>query len=114
MPYTSRIPQIASELAVAVDTALLAGAEKVRADAETRLEPHRLSGALEDQIVVDDRKRAGIYVRAGDPKDPSFAFWGMLLEHGTEHSAPYPFLVPALEENREHITGEVKAAIGRL
>jgi HK97 gp10 family phage protein len=114
MPYTSRIPQVVSELAVAVDNALLEGAEQVKEDAETRLAPHRKSGELERQLHIDDRKKAGIYVIAGDPKDPTFAFWGMLLEHGTSHSAPYPFLIPALEENRDRIVAAATAAVRAL
>lgn len=114
MPYKSRIPRVASALEIAVDAALVEGANRVKDDAERRLAPHRHTGELERQLRVDDRKKAGIYVVAGDPKDPNFAFWGMLLEHGTAHSAPAPFLVPALEENRAGIVTLAEAAIKAL
>lgn len=110
----SRLAEISAELPKLVDDALKEGAELVAADAERRLEPHRLSGALEGQIYVDDKKRAGIYVRAGDPKDPSFAFYGHLIEFGTSHSPPFPFLVPALEENAGTVERLARVAIGRL
>ena len=74
----------------------------------TQPRPHRRTGELEQQVHVDDQKREGVYVVAGDPSDP-IAFWGHMLEHGTSHSPPYPFLVPALEENEEAIKGAVAA-----
>jgi hypothetical protein len=55
-----------------------------------------------------------VYVLAGDPKDPSFAFYGHMIEFGTSHSPPYPFLVPALEDEHELIVDDVRAVLGRL
>lgn len=107
----SRLPAIIGSLAVVVDDAVIKGAHLVQADAERRLAPHRRTGELEQQVHVDDQKREGVYVVAGEPTDPSFAFWGHMLEHGTSHSPPYPFLVPALEENEERIKGMVIAAV---
>lgn len=110
----TRLPEIAATLDSRVDAALKAGAEAVAKDAETRLEPHRFSGELESQVHVDDKQREGIYVMAGDPADPSFAFWGHMLEHGTSHSAPHPFLVPALESNRSGVEDLVRIAVRAL
>jgi HK97 gp10 family phage protein len=110
----SRLPEIAAALPRVVDAAVVKGAHQVAADAERRLRPHRLSGELGDQIHVDDRQREGVYVIAGDPADPSFAFYGHMVEHGTTHSAPHPFLVPALEENQNEIVRMVRTGIGRL
>ena len=110
----SRLPQIAAELPRAVDRVLVAGAYAVAASAQQRLEPHRRTGELEQQTHVDESQREGIYVVAGDPSDPSFAFWGHMLEHGTSHSAPHPFLVPALEGNRDEIVTATAAALRAL
>jgi HK97 gp10 family phage protein len=110
----SRLPAIASELKIAVDAAIVKGAHAVAADAERRLEPHCRTGELEQQVHVDEAQREGVYVVAGDPKDPSFAFWGHMLEHGTSHSPPYPFLVPALEENRTAIEQLVRVSLRGL
>ena len=107
----SRLGEIAAELPSRVDAAIKHGAELVAADAETRLGPHKVSGELEQQVAVDDREREGIYVLAGDPSDPSFAFYGHMLEHGTSHSAPHPFLVPALEASQSEIENLVMVAL---
>jgi HK97 gp10 family phage protein len=107
----SRLGEIAAELPSRVDAAIVHGAHLVAEDAERRLAPHRLTGELEEQVHVDERQREGVYVIAGDPADPSFAFWGHMLEHGTSHSPPYPFLVPALEANQSEVENLVKAAL---
>jgi HK97 gp10 family phage protein len=114
MTYTSRIPQIAAALPSVIDAALRQGAELIADDAETRLAPHKLSGELEREIHVDDKQRDGIYVVAGDPSDPSFAFYGHMLEFGTSHSAPRPFLVPAFEANRDNVVSLATAAVKGL
>lgn len=110
----SRIPKITGELAVAVDAAIVAGAHRVAATAEQRLGSHRVSGELEQQVHVLDRKREGVYVVAGDRSDPSFAFYAHMLEFGTTHSPPYPFLVPSLEAHHEDIVASVTAAVRRV
>lgn len=106
----SRLPEIAATLPGRVDAALKAGADLVAEDAIVRVHPHRLGGELEDAIHVDDRQREGIYVIAGDDT----AFYGHLVEHGTSHSAPYPFLVPALEANQDRIEHLVRESLGHL
>lgn len=110
----SRLPQIAATLPGLVDRAIVQGAHLVAEDAQQRLGPHRVSGELEQQLHVDEGQREGVYVMAGDPKDPSFAFWGHMLEHGTSHSAPYPFLVPALKANEHEIVTLVHGALEGL
>jgi HK97 gp10 family phage protein len=108
----SRIPKIVGEMAVAVDAVVVAGAQRVADNAAMRV--RRREGELARQTHVDDRKREGVYVLAGDPKDPSFAFYGHMIEFGTSHSPPYPFLVPALEDEHELIVDDVRAVLGRL
>jgi HK97 gp10 family phage protein len=112
--WFSSLPEIARKIVSETDAAIVAGAEVVKQEADRRLEPHRLTGELERQTHVDDRKRAGVYVMAGDPKDPSFAFWGPFLEFGTRHAPAYPFLVPALEEKRDEVVTLVAEAVRRV
>jgi HK97 gp10 family phage protein len=114
MALKSRIPQITIEIRVLVDEAIVQGAHQVAEDAAIRLRPHRRSGELEDQIHVDERQREGVYVIAGDSRDPSFAFYGHMVEHGTSHSPPHPFLVPALEENRDPIVNDARRRLRAL
>ena len=111
MSYESKIPKFLAELAPAIDAALVKGAHLIADDAQQRLHPHRLTGELEREVHVDDRKRRGVWVLAGDPKDPFFAFYGTFLEFGTRHAPAYPFMIPAFESKRDEVTGLVDAAV---
>jgi HK97 gp10 family phage protein len=102
----SRLPEIASRLAPAVDAAIHEGADIVSAGAKDRCPV--LTGALRDAIHVEEGEVPGeVLVVAGNRK----AFYGHMVEHGTVHSAPHPFLIPALEANRETIVSMVRAAL---
>lgn len=101
---TSRLPQIAASLPSRMKAVAEAGAEKIAEDAKARV--HVDSGALRDAIHVDSQPE-GVYVVAGDTD----AFYGHLEEFGSSHSAPHPFLVPALEEN---VAGIERMAAGAL
>lgn len=110
----SRLPQIAVEIQVVVEQALEFGAETVAEDARERVRPHRLTGRLEEAIHIDTQ-REGVYVVAGGKaEEGDDVFWGHLLEHGTSHSAPHPFLVPALDDNRGDVVARVQASLRRL
>ena len=37
-----------------------------------------------------------------------------MVEHGTSHSPPHPFLVPALEEEREQVQVIARIELGKL
>ena len=102
----SRLPAIAAELHGLVEAALQPGAHLI-ADAAKQRAPVE-TGELRDAIHVDTQPE-GVYVIAGDNK----VFWGHLVEHGTSHSAPEPFLVPALEANRKAVVKLAKQALKR-
>jgi HK97 gp10 family phage protein len=107
----SRIPQIIVEIQVIAEESTREGAETVRDSAELKLQPHRLSGRLAEATHVErDEDENGYAVVAGD-RD---VFWGHFLEHGTSHSAAYPFLVPSLEENRKEIVDQARRRLARL
>lgn len=107
----SRIPQIVVEIEHFVEDAIEEGAEDVRAAAEARLQPHRVTGRLAEETHVH-KEPEGFYVVAGD--DTGDVFWGHMLEHGTSHSPPYPFLVPSLEERRGRIVNRVSGRLRNL
>ena len=110
MALKSGIPEFIAGLEAAVRAAELAGAEMVVASAKERV-PYdpATKHHLRDAIHTEETEE-GVLVVAGD-KD---AFWGNWVEHGTTHSPPHPFLVPALEENRAAIIDGVSAAIRKL
>lgn len=107
----SRLPQIALQIDIVVEEAIEAGAEQVADSARVRVGPHRVTGRLEDAIHVEEESE-GFYVVAGGGDED--VFWGHLLENGTSHSAPYPFLVPSLEENRSDVVDRVKNSLRTL
>jgi hypothetical protein len=111
--WFSSLPEVAAKMVAGVDAAMVEGANRVKDEADRRLEPHRLTGELERQTHVDAKQREGVYVMAGDPSEGEFAFWGAFLEFGQGHGPPYPFLVPALEQEQEGIVGMVAAAVRR-
>lgn len=92
---SSRIPEIIAELPVIVDAAMKESARLVEQDAKERV-PVR-TGKLRDAIHTERKSWATYEVVGGDGE----AFYGHMVEFGTEHSGGEPFLVPALEENRE-------------
>jgi len=106
MSLKSRIPAIAAELDVLAREGLKAGVEVVQRSAQARVPVE--TGELRDAIHTQSEPE-GEYVIAGDNR----AFYGHLVEHGTSHTPPRPFLVPALEENRKEILTLVKTALKR-
>jgi len=90
----SRLPEIAAGLDSFMREGMKLGGEAIAESAKARVPVD--SGELRAAIHVDEGTE-GVYVVAGD-KD---AFYGHLVEHGTSHSAPQPFLIPAFEENAE-------------
>jgi HK97 gp10 family phage protein len=109
MPATlkSRLPDIAAGLRRRVIVATEQGAELVAQKAKARVPIE--SGSLRNAIHVE-RDGADVYVVAGDRE----AFYGHMVEHGTRHSAPHPFLIPALEESRDAILDLIEANLKRL
>jgi HK97 gp10 family phage protein len=103
----SRIPKITVEMLPAVEAALQAGAEIIESAAKGRVPVD--TGRLRDAIHIE-RDGLGFDVIAGDTD----AFYGNMVEHGTTHTAPHPFLVPALEAKRTEVVTSVREAIRRI
>lgn len=104
---TSRIPQITREMLPAVEAALKVGAGQIAAAARDRVPV--ATGALRDAIHVE-RDGIGFEIRAGNAD----VFYGHIVEHGSTHTAPHPFLVPALEASRAEVVADVHAALRRI
>lgn len=118
MTLKSDLPEIIKALPVAVRAAVMVGAEQISTDAKALVpvEDGELQRAIHVELVQDPTETAllsgrssegGVYVVAGDDD----VFYGHMVEHGTTHSPPHPFLVPALEANRKAIEEEIAAAI---
>jgi HK97 gp10 family phage protein len=103
----SQLKRIAEELEPEVREALHNGAEQIAEAARVRVPVD--TGHLREAIHVTV-EREGFHVVAGDKE----AFYGHMVEHGTTHSPPHPFLVPAFEENKERLVESVNEAIRKL
>ena len=113
MPATlqSRLPLIAAELRPKVSAAVKLGAEAIAVNARGRVrDAPPIGEGLVAAIHVERAGPAAYEVVAGNDD----VFWGRFLEHGTSHSAPYPFLVPATEEGRDTAVAFVDAALKGL
>jgi HK97 gp10 family phage protein len=104
----SRLPEIAAELRPKAGAAVKAGAELIAADARARV--HVRSGELQNRIHVERRAGAEYSVVAGDEE----AFYGHILEGGSDIAPPYPFLTPAFEENQDEVVKLVQASLKTL
>jgi len=111
----SQLSEIAAELGPAVERAVKKGAETVMADAKIRVPVD------EDDFDPKNHLRDAIHLERDDTTDGWLVvarnhdvFYGHMVEHGTVHSAPRPFLVPALEQNRRVIEEEIAAALRRI
>jgi HK97 gp10 family phage protein len=102
---TSRIPQIRRDLGPAVNDGLEVGADLVAGVARVRAPIE--TGSLKASIHVENARGHGYLVVAGD-RD---VFYAHMVEHGTSHSAPQPFLVPALEQMRGEVLSRVRHAL---
>jgi HK97 gp10 family phage protein len=103
----SRLPQIARALDDRLEDVVEDGAEAIAQSAKDRVPV--ATDALRAAIHVADEAE-GSYVIAGDTD----VFYGHMVEHGTSHSAPRPFLIPALEENRSRIVALGRARLKGL
>lgn len=103
----NKLPEIIAELEPAVRAALVAGAQDVAEAAKTRVDVD--TGKLFRAIHVELTDE-GVEVIAGNHD----VFYGHIVEHGGVNHPPHPFLVPALEENRERIIERVAAALRKV
>lgn len=107
---TSRLNAIAALMDGRMDAVLRGGAELVRDRAEARApDAPPLGEGLKQSIHVNDSDadQFRYAVVAGD----NDVFYAHMVEHGTSHSAPRPFLVPALEESRTEIVRNARKVI---
>lgn len=104
----NRLPIIAAELRPHVEAAVALGAERISQSAKDRVPVH--TGRLRNAIHVDRRGHGEYRVVAGDHE----AFYGHLVEFGTNRAPAQPFLVPAAEENRRSVEALVTTALRRL
>lgn len=110
MPATlkSRIPAIVAELPARMEGVTSEGADLVAERARVRVPDAPPYGeGLVTAIHVERRGPARHEVVAGDNDH----WYGHLVEHGTTHSAPHPFLVPSLEESRADVLKLGQAAL---
>lgn len=93
-----------------MNTAVKAAAERVEKGAKDRVPIE--SGDLYD-VIHTERVAQGSYavVAGGRNAEGDWVFYGHLVENGTTHSAPQPFLIPALEAERENAIALVVAAL---
>lgn len=113
MPATleSRFPQIIAELRPKVSAAVKTSAESIAENAKTKVaDPAPVGEGLRAAIHVEREDVAEYSVVAGDEK----VFYGSMVEFGTSHSAPHPFLVPAAEEGLPEAVALVTAALRGL
>ena len=107
MSYKSRIPEINAGMAVKLDAALKAGAERIAQEAKNRVPVS--SGKLRDAIHTE-KAEDGYEVIAGSDE----VFYGHIVEHGGAYVGARPFMIPALEELREQIIDNAQNALDDL
>lgn len=64
------------------------------------------TGALRDSITAAEIHELEVAV--------SFLYYGMFLEHGTSKMSPYPFIRPALEQIKPHVSRTCWNHLGKL
>ncbi len=108
--FKSRLPAIALELEGRVDVAVKLAAEGIALGAKARAPVGAPDVHLRDAIHVERQGLGEYAVIAGDDE----VFYGHMVEFGTRHSAPHPFLVPAFEDGKREATAAVRAALRHL
>jgi HK97 gp10 family phage protein len=94
--YTSRLPAVIAGLHARTELTAAEAADRIVERAKARA-PIR-TGALRDAIHKENAPD-GFLVLAGD----GGVFYGHIVEHGGVHTAPRPFLIPALEQTRAEV-----------
>jgi len=105
----SRLPAIAAELRPKVSAAVKKGAQRVSDDARARVPIGPPEVHLRDHFHVNRIGGAEYEVSVGGGGDEPF--YAHMVENGTTHSAPRPFLIPALEANRDYAVYMVRQAL---
>jgi HK97 gp10 family phage protein len=104
----SRFPQIIASIRPRVSVAVKESADAIKEGAQERVP--RDTEDLYHAIHVERVGVAEYSVVAGDDD----VFYGHMVEDGTAHSAPRPFLVPAAEVERPLAEARVTAALRGL
>lgn len=112
MPITvkSRIPAIIAEMHPRLLAEMKAGAEMIADEARQRVPVD--TGRLRDSIAV--KREGNGWTIIAEAKADSGAPYGHMVEFGTVHSSPQPFLVPALESQRAEIIAGANAVLRNL
>jgi HK97 gp10 family phage protein len=95
--YKSRLREISAALPIRLDAVARKAADDVADGARENVAVR--TGDLRNAIHVEHRGVGEYAVVAGDDK----AWYGLLVEHGTRHNPPRPFLHPAAENARAGI-----------
>ena len=106
----SRLPEIAAELRPRVGAAVKASAEVVAEDAQSRVVIGPPTEHIYDNIKTVRREAAGYEVQV-DATDPKGVEYPWVVEFGGKTQAPHPFLIPALEANKENAIALVTGAV---
>lgn len=105
-----RLPEIIRELETEVEKAVREAVEELVVPTAKALVPKDegyLAEAIHTELALE-----GLYVVAGGRvAGDRDVFYGHMVEHGTTHSAPRPFLVPALEMHRQAIVERAAEAV---
>lgn len=108
--YESRFPAIVAELAVKLDAVGKLAAEAIAVGARANVPLGPPTVHLKDHITVEHEGVGEYRVLAGDKE----TFYGHIVEHGSVHSAPHPFLMPAAEATVPEIDRIAKIALADL
>lgn len=104
----SRLTAIAAALDEQIDPAIHEIAVQAQADAKSRVPVD--TGDLRDAIQVV-KVEDGVYAVVAGNDD---VFYGHMVENGTSHTPPRPFLIPAGEAVRGKIDDAVRQALRDL
>lgn len=107
---TSRFPGIGTSIARRLSTEMRHTAQLIAEEAESRLNVGPPDIHLMEHLHVVREAPATYAVIAGDEE----AFYGHIVEHGGLHSAPRPFLVPALDAQKADAVARATAILRGL
>lgn len=111
--FRAKAERVSSDMQKALNVCAL----KVERDIKTNMTPNGPSAPGEAPAVDTGRLRASITHRIEHDGDESAAYVGTnveyapYLEFGTIRMAPRPFMVPAIERNKEWIKNKIKSVV---
>lgn len=119
----SRIPLIISTLDDRTLAAVKELADRMAEDAKERVpDAHPLGEGLVDAIHVETEADYSEFARGVSQTSQAVAvvagdsehFYGHMVENGTVHTSPRPFLVPAFEAERENLYAIARVYLANL